>query len=267
MDLAPGTVATVTSAGTSLEDSRVSYHGTFSLAVSAAVGASKRSNGDTVVSVFTTMRAISGTPAFNKTALHLLPEDHPDWNFNTADLDFEGAYDPGAWQNASLGRPPLGKALGTADASGNIPLAAGRTYQGAVWFVLSSDDRPTHVAYSAFDAEGGTDVGEEQATWLFSMPGVMAKPPPENSAYKVVSDGAISSVTYSTVGFNQAQDSDVGASTWTKTLPNTGLKSRIIVAQAGGNSTMITCTITVNGAVVAQQTSHGAYAVVTCNSS
>ena len=172
--LAPGSVATVTSAGTSLEDSSVSYDGTFSLAVSPALGASKRSNGDTVVSVFTTIRAISGTPALNSAALHLLPEDHPDENFNTADLNFEGAYDPVAWQNASRGRPPLGKAFGTADAVGNIPLAAGRTYQGAVWFVLSPNDRPTHIAYSAFDAEGSLGVGE-QATWLFSMPGVMAK--------------------------------------------------------------------------------------------
>jgi hypothetical protein len=64
--------------------------------------------------------------------------------------------------------------------------------------------------------------------------------------------------------FNQAQDTNVQGSTWSESVPQ-GAAPRypVVVAQAGDGATTISCKITDDGEVKAEQTSHGQYAVVT----
>ena len=78
------------------------------------------------------------------------------------------------------------------------------------------------------------------------------------------SNAGISSVTYATADFGQEQDTSISGSTWSKTIPTIGVQTPILTAQAAGGSSVITCTITVDGQQVVKQRSRGPYAVVTC---
>jgi hypothetical protein len=88
--------------------------------------------------------------------------------------------------------------------------------------------------------------------------------------YEVTSDQGISSVDYSTANFGQEQDTSVHGNSWSRTVTDTGdsgFSVWVLEAQNAGSGGKITCKITVNGTVVANQTSNGAYAVVMCTSS
>jgi hypothetical protein len=82
--------------------------------------------------------------------------------------------------------------------------------------------------------------------------------------YSVTSEGGINSVTYSTPGFNQQQDTDVSGRTWNKTISSLGVSYASVLAQNDGGGT-ITCAITLDGRQVTTQSSHGQYAIVTCS--
>ncbi|SEC23448.1 membrane protein [Amycolatopsis tolypomycina] len=84
--------------------------------------------------------------------------------------------------------------------------------------------------------------------------------------YSVTTTGSgISTVTYSKPDFNISQESDVRGRKWSKTIDTAGDAVSIgLNAQNAGGGT-ITCRITRgNGSVVAENSSSGQYAVVTC---
>lgn len=91
--------------------------------------------------------------------------------------------------------------------------------------------------------------------------------------YDVTGDGgAASNISYSTFnGGGGGSESAANAPLpFQKVIPlqaSTILSSSVfsLVGQAGQNGTTISCKITVDGKVIAQQTSTGAYAVVTCS--
>lgn len=92
--------------------------------------------------------------------------------------------------------------------------------------------------------------------------------------YEVESDGATASVTYSTLegdsfGTEQANGAEVPWSTEFE-IEEAGafdLNVFTVTAQAEQGASEITCRITVDGEVIAEQTSTGEFAVVTCSSS
>lgn len=90
--------------------------------------------------------------------------------------------------------------------------------------------------------------------------------------YEVTSDAAvISNVTYMTAttdGSGQEQATDTAAPfTKEQTVPTGMFEMGVfsLVAQASGDATTISCKITYEGEVIAEQTSTGAYSVVTCS--
>ncbi|PZT93406.1 MAG: hypothetical protein DI630_27010 [Gordonia sp. (in: high G+C Gram-positive bacteria)] len=84
--------------------------------------------------------------------------------------------------------------------------------------------------------------------------------------YEVSGDaGSATSITFFTTGSNQSQDN--GASLpWSKeiTVDDGDFTFLGVTAQSGGDGE-ITCKVTVDGKVEAENTSNGAYAVVMCN--
>jgi hypothetical protein len=90
------------------------------------------------------------------------------------------------------------------------------------------------------------------------------KPAPDYLLYKVVSDGGISSVDWTTANFGNEQDTDVAGNTWSKKISPDDVDIPVLEAQNAGSGN-ITCYIIRDGSVVVKQTSHGEYAVVTCS--
>lgn len=96
--------------------------------------------------------------------------------------------------------------------------------------------------------------------------------------YTVESDSPTVSATYATAdssGIGQQQDNNA-APPWTKTVSaeDSWVKSFVLTGQmnpvldgSAQDGTTITCRITVDGEVVAEQTSTGQYAIVTCSAS
>lgn len=80
--------------------------------------------------------------------------------------------------------------------------------------------------------------------------------------YEVISNGALSSVTWFDEDSALQQDTSVSAS-WSRTVKNS---STYVIAGLGAqtNGTSVTCRITVDGTVVDTQTATGKYAVVNC---
>ncbi|MFZ4893501.1 MmpS family transport accessory protein [Plantibacter sp. Mn2098] len=107
-----------------------------------------------------------------------------------------------------------------------------------------------------------------------ATPAVEEKATTNTVTYEVTSDGATGSVTYMTfnnggVGQEQANDAPLP---FTKeiALEDEGAFATSIfslTAQAAEGATTISCKITANGEVVAEQTSTGEYAVVACSGS
>lgn len=96
-----------------------------------------------------------------------------------------------------------------------------------------------------------------------------------NLVYEVTSDAAtVASVTYLTAdssGSSTQQDADVAAP-WTTefALDDSGMFDFSVfslVAQADASATTVSCKITLDGEIIAEQTSTGQYAVVTCSGS
>ena len=96
--------------------------------------------------------------------------------------------------------------------------------------------------------------------------------------YSIESDAAQVSATYATLdGGNLGQSQDNNAvAPWTKTLQveDSFINSFTLTGQmnpvldgSAPDGTTITCRITVDGEVVAEQTSTGQYAIVTCSAS
>ena len=86
------------------------------------------------------------------------------------------------------------------------------------------------------------------------------------------SDGQPFTTSYTTQGFGGAQDNNAAGSPrdpWTKHVTRTDTASGTITAQdkSGDPGAVVTCTVAVDGAVVAENTSQGAYTVVTCSGS
>lgn len=71
------------------------------------------------------------------------------------------------------------------------------------------------------------------------------------------------SITYD-LGANQSQDNGAKLPWSKKTRSTEDFLVLSLVAQSGGDSGSITCRISVDGKVVVENTSRGAYAVVTC---
>jgi hypothetical protein len=91
---------------------------------------------------------------------------------------------------------------------------------------------------------------------------------PVSVAYDVTG-GTASSITYSTYTNGQSGTEQATNQTlpFTKTVTGTkGWSSYSLTAQNSNEDTDITCAISVDGKQVATQTSHGAYALVTCSS-
>lgn len=82
--------------------------------------------------------------------------------------------------------------------------------------------------------------------------------------YSVKGSANSASITYSGKGFNSAQET--GASLpWTKSVTIDGLgKTIMLTATNGFADGTVTCEISANGKVLAQQTSSGAFATASC---
>ncbi|MBN9209373.1 MAG: hypothetical protein J0H96_12005 [Microbacterium ginsengisoli] len=91
--------------------------------------------------------------------------------------------------------------------------------------------------------------------------------------YEVTSDATITNVSYLTItanGSGQESATDAPAPFVKEiTIPSSDTafdyKGFTLVAQAGAGATTISCKITFDGQVIAEQTSTGQYSVVTCN--
>jgi hypothetical protein len=97
--------------------------------------------------------------------------------------------------------------------------------------------------------------------------------------YEITSDASHVSATYATFSggsVGEAQDNSATPpwsktvttkSSWVHSFSLVGQMSPAAISGGGKDGTTISCKITVNGKVVAQQTSTGQYAAVTCNAS
>ncbi|MGJ7909027.1 MmpS family transport accessory protein [Actinopolyspora sp. H202] len=82
--------------------------------------------------------------------------------------------------------------------------------------------------------------------------------------YKVTGSGGASSITFGKGG--QTSQNTNAELPWSKTADATeGMEFYALSAQNGQNGGDITCKITVDGEVLAENTSNGQYAMVTCN--
>lgn len=92
---------------------------------------------------------------------------------------------------------------------------------------------------------------------------------PVSVVYEVTGGAEANSVTYSTYtnGQSGTEQATNQMLPFSKTVEGTkGWSSYTLTAQNGNTDTDLTCKISVDGKEVATQTSHGAYAVVTCTS-
>jgi hypothetical protein len=237
--------------------------GSYTLTVGTPLGSAVIGSGSAIeVGVPIKIDKVAGSPKISATYFVLGPVSET--------LDGSG-WEPGSDGSDAVcrGVPSLSTALYKADPLGQGPyeftLAPGVKASGCIGFIYGRTDKPTTVG---LHPDGGSfDSTYPALTWQVQMPRKAAPPPPSGTTYAVTSDGGISSVTYSTAGFNTAQDTAVPGNTWTKTLPDAGIQVPSVIAQAGGGATSISCSITVDGETVIKQTSHGAYAVVTCTKS
>jgi hypothetical protein len=131
---------------------------------------------------------------------------------------------------------------------------------GCVVFSYERTDRPNTVTYYPVGLEQADTIA---ASWSIKPP-TSTHQPPSGIVYSVASDGGISSVTYATANYGQQQDTSILGPRWSVKIPNRGVQTAILTAQAGGGATTITCSITIDGEQVAKQQSRGSYAVVTC---
>lgn len=143
-----------------------------------------------------------------------------------------------------------------------LDAATGSKAVGCVVFSYAATDHPSVLTYYP---NGPDDTSVAAIVWKIGPPAKSAIPP-TGIVYTVTSDEGINSVTYSTSGFQQAQDTEVSGNTWSKKIPDDGVDYASVLAQNGGGGT-ITCTITIDGKQVAKQSSHGQYAIVTCSAS
>lgn len=121
---------------------------------------------------------------------------------------------------------------------------------------------------SAIDAAVDTAAGAVAT----SDAGTEATSGDSTVVYEVTGDGVPSTISYSTYdngsfGSSTATDATLPWST-TQTISNAGgvfdLNSLTVTAMGSAETTTLSCKITVNGEVVAEQTSTGAYAMVIC---
>jgi hypothetical protein len=145
------------------------------------------------------------------------------------------------------------------DAMQNASTTAAVT--GCVVFGYAATDHPTALTYYP---NGSDDTSTPPVIW--TVHAASPRPTAAGIIYTVTSDGGISSVTYTTAGNGQGQDTNVPGTTWRLKIANQNIFAAVLIAQNAGDGT-ITCTITVDGKQVAKQSSHGAYAVVTCDAS
>ena len=239
-------------------DDSYEWTGTFDMAVVRPLAVVKRDNGDRILAFAVKVSNVQedaesqqlGYSATFKVSdsLYVTPSLNSD-NVNA------GAGD------SSLANAPSRTACGTYRPLDDVTQDAAKPVTGCVWFYLSPGEKPDTISYSS-----DSEPSDVRAWWSFTMPSKAAPPVFEGLTYTVTSDGGISSVTYGTANFNQAQDTNVQGSTWSKSLPQ-GAEPRypVVVAQAGEGATTISCKIAVGGEVKTEQTSHGQYAVVTCS--
>jgi len=133
-------------------------------------------------------------------------------------------------------------------------------FAGAVSDAIESSSSEPFITSAPLDSESPNAEAPEEAT--------------STVVYEVTAEG---SATAGTISYTTVDDGSVGqeqatdaALPFTKEIALKGAGafsygSYTIVAQAAAGSTSISCKITVDGEVVAEQTSTGEYAVVTCN--
>jgi hypothetical protein len=242
-------------------DDSFEWTGTFDMAVVRPLGLVQRNNGDRILAFAVRVSNVqedaqskqlgySGTFQGNSSNLFTTPPMLTDESTGGAGDD-------------SLTNAPSRAACGNYKPLADVTEDATKPVTGCVWFYLSPDEQPNMISYSSDTTD---PAGTMTASWAFQMPGKAAPPAFEGLTYTVTSDGSINSVTYATANFSQAQDTNVQGSTWSKSLPQ-GSEPQypVLTAQAGDGATTISCKITVDGEVKAQQTSHGQYSVVTCS--
>jgi hypothetical protein len=131
---------------------------------------------------------------------------------------------------------------------------------GCVVFTYDKSDRPATVSYHQ---NGLEEASTASRSWSMSLP-TASHQPPSGIVYSVTSNSTISSVTYATANFGQQQDTSISGSKWSVKIPNRGVQTAVLTAQAGSGATTITCSISIDGQQVARQQSRGQFAVVTC---
>lgn len=90
--------------------------------------------------------------------------------------------------------------------------------------------------------------------------------PPPTVTYTVTGNGRASSITYSTGGTGQVQNTDV-ILPWSASVPKgSGPLAIFIILAQDGTGTSITCTISDRSGVLATNTSTGKYAIAQCQS-
>jgi hypothetical protein len=102
-------------------------------------------------------------------------------------------------------------------------------------------------------------------------PAPAPQPQSRSVVYEIVSDAPTVSVTFTTfTGGQVLQGQDTEATPpWSRTVELRGgsFESYGVLGQMGPGGTTVTCRITMNGNVLVEQTSTGAYAIANCNAS
>jgi hypothetical protein len=258
--LAPGAGTTIEAASIDSDAS-----GTFTLTVGKPIAVAEQPDNHTLwLGLQVTVSEVADTPVVAADNFGLSPVHDPSYGDKAAGGELLG--EDSLIRTACKGIPQLEDALAAAgmlndDISGMDLTSGLRKTTGCVVFYYGHTDHPTRVSYYP---QGLDDTTVAPTLWSVTLPG-SARKPPSGIVYRVTSDGGISSVTYATAGFNQAQDTSVSGGTWSKTIRDAGVDVATVVAQAGGGASTIRCSITVDGQQLAKETSHGQYAVVTCS--
>lgn len=115
----------------------------------------------------------------------------------------------------------------------------------------------TNAATAVAPAPGATTADETATT--------TKKPAKNTVVYEVTGDsGTANNITYFGENANQSQETDAALPWRSKTFDKSKTTLTGVTAQNGGSGE-ITCKIIVNGKVEVENTSKGAYAVVSCN--
>lgn len=159
---------------------------------------------------------------------------------------------------------------------------------GAIGFIASVVTTWLTIVALSAGAAVVSELATTTPTFEFDTPPAVGATPPADAAeteapadsgestivYEVTGDGGPATVSYMTAeGGNASQQQDTAAALpWstTVTVPEAGsydYQGFTLVAMAAGDATTITCRITVDGEVVAEQTSTGAYSIASCSAS